>query len=398
MNNSPAVSFQNPGLIDLRAVKTFGVSVKTRDKPIGFFGTGLKYAVAILLRSGHDIEMWRGTERHSFGISKATVRGEPFDLVTLDGEEIGMTTQVGKTWEIWQALREIHCNTIDEGGQSSAGVLQPIFGQTTIIVRGHAFSKEFEKINEIILSAQPIVKVGALEVHPGQGHYIYYRGVRAHDLHKPSLYTYNVTSRCDLTEDRTLKFNFQAVWAIAGGILECDNSAIIRDVLTADSSRYEADLDYAGPSVVPGQEFLCAVGQLRREMSDNLNESARRIHINRTGEDERFEEIPLDASERSELTECMKFCESIGFNIERYPVFVAESLGQGTLGLARKQQQQIWLSRHCIMMGRRTVVGTLIEEFLHLAHGFTDESRGMQNFLLDLVVTFAERSVNRPVE
>jgi hypothetical protein len=50
---SAIVVFENPGEIDAAAIRTFGVSVKEGENPIGFFGTGLKYAIAILLRTGH---------------------------------------------------------------------------------------------------------------------------------------------------------------------------------------------------------------------------------------------------------------------------------------------------------------------------------------------------------
>ena len=35
-----SIIFENPGTVDLRAVTTFGVSVKESDNPIGYFGTG----------------------------------------------------------------------------------------------------------------------------------------------------------------------------------------------------------------------------------------------------------------------------------------------------------------------------------------------------------------------
>jgi len=44
--------FSNPGLIDIDAVTTLGVSVK-QPGSFGRFGTGLKFAVAEV-RSGHD--------------------------------------------------------------------------------------------------------------------------------------------------------------------------------------------------------------------------------------------------------------------------------------------------------------------------------------------------------
>src|ERR1700733_12022356 len=46
------IVFENYGEIEIDAITTFGVSVKEGPNPIGFFGTGLKYAVAVLLRHG----------------------------------------------------------------------------------------------------------------------------------------------------------------------------------------------------------------------------------------------------------------------------------------------------------------------------------------------------------
>ena len=37
-----SVVFENQGLVDVRAIKTFGVSVKENENQMGFFGTGLK--------------------------------------------------------------------------------------------------------------------------------------------------------------------------------------------------------------------------------------------------------------------------------------------------------------------------------------------------------------------
>jgi hypothetical protein len=37
------------------------------------------------------------------------------------------------------------------------------------------------------------------------------------------------------------------------------------------------------------------------------------------------------------------------------------------------------------------VAGTLIEEYLHLKHGIVDETRQMQNFLIDTICSLGER-------
>lgn len=61
---SRTIIFHNPGELDIRAVTTFGLSVKKSDNPIGQFGTGLKYAIAVALRHGCDVEICAGRERY----------------------------------------------------------------------------------------------------------------------------------------------------------------------------------------------------------------------------------------------------------------------------------------------------------------------------------------------
>src|ERR1700761_673266 len=111
-----SVVFENPGEIDPLAIRTFGVSVKEGDNPIGFFGTGLKYALSILLRTGHHISIQAGERTLTFATKEAAIRNQPFNLITMDGEPLGFTDAVGKTWEVWMAYRELYCNCKDEGG------------------------------------------------------------------------------------------------------------------------------------------------------------------------------------------------------------------------------------------------------------------------------------------
>ena len=53
------IYFCNAEPIDLNAIAIMGVSVKTGDNPIGYFGTGLKFAIATLLRTAHKVTLTR---------------------------------------------------------------------------------------------------------------------------------------------------------------------------------------------------------------------------------------------------------------------------------------------------------------------------------------------------
>ena len=152
------IVFRNQGLIDLTAVRTLGVSVK-EEGAIGYFGTGLKFAIATILRNGGQVIIWRGEDRHEFGVSPADVRGKSFDIVTLDGAEIGFTTKLGRDWEPWMAFRELACNALDEGGEyfASEKDVGPGCGEETIIeVTGGGIDDAYATRHDIILEDEPL--------------------------------------------------------------------------------------------------------------------------------------------------------------------------------------------------------------------------------------------------
>lgn len=112
------IVFETNGEIDVAAITTFGVSVKVGDNPIGMFGTGLKYGVAVLLRTGHRVTGFIGEEPIEFSTRRQLIRGRAFEVVELrrgDGqpESAGFTTDLGKTWQVWMAYRELYCNARD---------------------------------------------------------------------------------------------------------------------------------------------------------------------------------------------------------------------------------------------------------------------------------------------
>ena len=73
------VVFKTQGSLDLRAVTTFGINSKPNSQsPIGFFGTGLKYAIAVLVRSGAGITIISDGKKHTFNLIQDTFRDKEF--------------------------------------------------------------------------------------------------------------------------------------------------------------------------------------------------------------------------------------------------------------------------------------------------------------------------------
>jgi len=199
------IVFENNGEIDERAITTMAVSSKDNDNAIGYFGTGLKYAISVILRNSGSITILKGTKELKFSAAEETIRNDKFNIVKMNRTRLGFTTDLGKNWEVWQAFRELYCNTMDEFGTCYSNVTKPKAeeGKTKIFVKLPAFSTCFRNKSEIILETKPIFENDMGEIHPGESKYLYYKNIRVAELQKSTAYTYNLKRTISLTEDRT---------------------------------------------------------------------------------------------------------------------------------------------------------------------------------------------------
>ncbi len=398
------IVFKNDGEIDVRSISTFGISVKEGSNPIGFFGTGLKYAIAVLLREGCKVQIFSGLTVIDFALKHEEVRGQKFDFVTMavDGAtpyEIGFTTELGKMWDLWMAYREIACNCKDENGDGSYEMDLPeaLADITQIIVTGDQFEGIFANRNEYILEDQPWLSNSLMEVRRYEGSHFFYRNVRVMPFNKRSVYTYNCKSSIELTEDRTVKHQWYPAHYIAKFIMQSDDASFIRNVLTAKDDTIEHGLDYTGQSFTPSDTFLATVADLVSDRLTQVNMSAVKVWRDATESKISPKEIVLTKVQQISMDRALDFCGKIGFDIrDAYPIKVVESLGSGTLGLA--EDETIFIAERVFQMGgAKQLASTLIEEYLHLRHGWKDMTRELQNFLFEKMVSIGEELVGQPL-
>ena len=202
------IIFENDGEADINALLTFGVSVKDNDNPFGYFGTGLKYAIAVLLRTGHTIDIYIGGRRYSVYTEPTTIREQKFDLVYIDGASLHFTTELGVNWAVWEAYRELHCNCMDEDGTiyESSGVM-PAVGKTVIIVDGTDIEAAFARRDTLVLplaTMKATESAGDVEMYDAPTSNLYYKGCKVAGG-KQYCKTYNLLRNQSLTEDRTLR-------------------------------------------------------------------------------------------------------------------------------------------------------------------------------------------------
>jgi hypothetical protein len=387
------IVFENEGLIDPLAITTMGLNAKVGENPIGFFGTGLKYAIAVLLRTGHQISIHRGTEELVFTTQSHESRGKRFELVAMNEQPIGFTTELGKKWELWQAFRELWCNCADENGRSfQTDFYSPKEGCTSVTVIGSQFETIFGNRGEFILATRPVKTFKGLQVHPGASRTIFYRGIAVGRLpeNQAPLHTYNITAQIDLTEDRTVKYDWEVKNIIAKAIHTATDKEFIEQAVCAPKGSLERSIDHTFYSEKPSQPFIETVERIHRTRAHDMNESAVN-HANAHRPLPAIQNFQLDAMEQTQFDAAVLFLESLGYEVREHPIRFVESLGSSVFGSA--DGGEIAITKLAFMGGTKQLAITLLEEHLHLVTGLHDESRAFQDRLLHELVTLGEKAV-----
>lgn len=386
------VLFRTPGVLSSEMFEVFGVSVKLNNNPIGIFGTGFKFAIAIILRLGGRILIRSGRNSYEFGTTEKTIRGESFNLITVNGKELSFTTELGKYWEPWMAYRELHSNTLDEGGLitllAEYEAVETKEDETAIFVSCKQFVEAYEKRGEVFLDTEPLFSHGGCEIHHGESRSIFYKGVRIYDL--PNWYsnfTYNITSPLDISEDRIAKYLHQLEDKISYCLLNLRNEKIIREIVSAKSGSFEHQMCFY---YTPSEEFIrYGINEYTKNPSI-VSPHISRVLFRKQNTLDMWVEIPLSNLDTKRLAKAKEFVSKIGFSTSAYKILVVETLGPTALALSNRELNAIVLSKRVFDMGVKQLCSTLIEEVVHLREGLDDCDRAMQTYIFDRITSMGE--------
>lgn len=252
------IVFENEGEIDPRMAMLIGVNVKESSGAIGYFGTGLKYAIACMSRWSEALTIQSGEHEFTFAVEEVEVRGKKFSTLAMmsryDRAPLAYTTEMGKRWEPWMVYRELWCNAHDEPACRIYEVEhapRPKAGLTRILVSGPKIEAAHATRNEFILEGRvPLHIVPGLEIYASEGKRIFYRGIAVQTPEKPTTYTYNITEHLWLTEDRTAG-SWSTDPIIVRGLTQIQDKEVISATIAAPAERFESRLDYCYAST-PG--------------------------------------------------------------------------------------------------------------------------------------------------
>jgi hypothetical protein len=319
------IGFQNPGLMPLEAATTFGINVKFGENPIGFFGTGLKYAIAVCLRLGGTFRLFLGTVEYEFYVKVEDFRGKEFGMIRMrkrnsplkrwSYEKLAFTTELGKHWEPWMAVRELESNTRDEGGSSfywEDTEKDPVEflksfgtspegegsigeGKTCIVIECEEMENSYnEQVIFMPDNIELICENRYVQIFDQPAEHIFFRGLRVTDC-KPTMFTYNLIEGVTLTEDRTSKYTYSDqiyIMKALQSMTDVDKLDTIMDLKESES--YEGDLPWDSDYGTQGSTWVAHVSY-RFHSGAHLPKRIKSFYESRVEEDaqEKFLDVKL---------------------------------------------------------------------------------------------------------
>ncbi|WP_375188464.1 hypothetical protein [Sphingobium yanoikuyae] len=365
------IIFENPGLIDKDAISIVGISAKLPDS-IGRFGTGIKYAFATILREGGEIVVYRGKEAIKIGTRKRNIREQDFAIVTMNGKNTGFATHMGRDWKPWMVLRELASNAMDEGGdyrqaESFDADAETADDKTIITVEWPDLEAAYRNRGELFIDGDVILKTDAVLIYDKRVRYLYYRGIRAHELPggQAAAFAYDLRGYQHLTEDRTMLWPDNAKPPIAKAFLRCEDEAILRRVLFGNDG-YEAHLDFDQHDenyepIQPTRAFIDMCIEAR-EAGKLRNESAKKLLMKYLREQEADTTRSGRMNSHPVVDWLVGAAESLGFDIDEEKlkiVLVPELPGTATTLF---EKGRIYILRDLVGEGQSRI--GLLEQFL----------------------------------
>lgn len=396
--------FSNDGELDINLIKLLGVSVKETDNPIGFFGTGLKYAMAATLRLGGGMTIITGGKTYHVQGQNINLRSKDFTQVMLNDDVLGFTTELGKQWDAWMVVRELYSNALDESGEISISMqnMDDVESQdrTIIILEGQVFLDVWNERHRFFINSKqerPAHKSPYIDAYELSGHNyaVFYKGIKIWDCPLATLYRYNLLGVVRLTEDRTLAYAWQFNEAIEKSIITSHDPKYIARCLTTGSLFREGKLEFteAYSDLEMSLEFQAICAKLNERAPENRNKSAIAWWKRRSKITSPRTNAQLTKVQQSQLGKSEDFLRKLGYGkeLDKFPIHVVDWLGENIFGLA--EMEKVFISRDCFDKGTKFLCSTILEELVHLQYGFMDECRPMQTWLFDRIITMGEEHV-----
>ncbi len=410
----------NDGEIDINSLLLIGASTKRGDEnKIGFFGSGLKYSIAILARNNILPVIYSGSRRINIETRPQIFREQTFNQIIIDGKETSLTAEMGPDWKAWYAIREIYCNAIDEGNGKLelAEEAVPLEGKTHFFIENTGIFDEIlfnwdkyftNKRKDLVLTSdKDKIFFGS------EQKIVYRRGVRCYSYDKPSLYHYDLND-VEINESRVASNSFILGICITRILIKSATTEMAKNIFDNYSGHVESEFSWDWDSEPKfNANWLEAIGGRKLIMYDIAGKFQADIargnclvlpnrlckalkacfkeKVTICGESDKYGNhfcIEHTPKHNFIIDQSKAFLSQSGIDFD-YPIKVCVFESSNILGCA--ENGTIFISDECFTHGKRKVVETIIEEYVHLKYEVNDETRAMQDVLINNLISSYER-------
>lgn len=428
------ILIQNDGEIETNSFELIGASTKRDEKgKIGFFGSGLKYSIAYMMRKGIDFKIFSGMNELKFTTVNEQLKGKDFARICINGKETSYTVTMGPTWtQDWFVLREVYCNALDESTCQivrETEYTQPSAGKTRIFIERtpelslviNKWDSYFAEDRTPIFTSEEIYScyLGSeddstfeqkVSVYDKDSGVLFRRGIRVYQR-DDYMYDYNCHG-VSINEDRTAKnpdgmshviINLFAIFANEGWI-----KSILRSAMDENMSMEYMALsacDIHEPVNELWEEFsqknLLVVRELSGRYAEEVNMYKGEVFfipasfargLKKKRPDIRimgmgnvvgnmyYTECSMTNKMHFLLKEVLNSLNEMHYPVS-FDIIVADFDKEEVMGCADAKNKKIVIAATTFDKGRREIAMTIMEETEHLRSGFQDKTRQFQTHL-----------------
>ena len=427
------IKITNNGIIDSKSFTIIGASTKTNKEGfIGQWGSGLKYAIAYLLRNKIPFKVYSDYNEVKFSIQTEQFRDKSIDIVCVNGEKTSISTELGFDNTQWTVIREIFSNAIDEGDakldvvESDLEDLKPVEDCTCFYIQADTFKEILDNWDLYFSNERTDILYHDKNFNQiytgGENLLVYRKGIRCHFAKgKKALFNYDLTW-VEINESRVIASDWDFRYGLVGFLRKISDKSIIHRILYNINGSWENSLDWSNSSYNPftdtwlkevGDKYLIPCenagfweeeikylkerhiilpNSLIQALKIQFGDKVKCIGDDATKGGSGDKKLISDLSKREQhlLDESLTFLSDAGYEV-KYPIKVCKFVSPVTLG--QSLEDTIFLSDKVFTMGKREIINTIIEENHHLVTGFEDETRNMQTSLINLSISLMEEKL-----
>lgn len=402
----------NKNELDPKGLVLLGGTNKRNDPTkIGVFGSGWKYALAYLLRTNHKVVIYSGPNRIKISKKPETFRGLQVEVIHINGQPTSLTTSAGPRWDLWEAIRELWANALDEGGAQRKAVetLEPAPAGTThvYIELSNELEAVLEDWNEYFVGDRKVLWENEnFQIFETRTGFIGYSGARCvpRDQSRRFALDYNIHPRSNVAVSEDRRLSLSSAFTISRLLRQCTSEKVFKILFNQQNPPEDLqhfnvfclgksdraverawkesrvccprhkilhpEIDFSAHGTIPNDLYDRLFSEFGPSKSSKID-----LGLNTT----EWKVHEFSERERQKLSQVLAHLKTLGLEIP-YEIVRVIFPDPGTIAQVDILGGRILLGERAFNSFRSLTIAVL-EEYTHLKYGCKDHTREMQNAL-----------------